>query len=48
MEEGNPGGMVYVDTSPTVGEQDQNHNRNQCSKISDRAWENARAQATLH
>ncbi len=28
---GNPGGMVFVDTSPSAGEQDQNHNRNQCN-----------------
>jgi hypothetical protein len=29
---GNPGGMVFVDTSPVAGEQDQNRNRNQCDK----------------
>jgi hypothetical protein len=26
-----PGGMVFVDTSPSAGEQDQNHNRNHCN-----------------
>ena len=28
---GNPGGMAFVDTSPSAGEQDQDHNRNQCN-----------------
>jgi hypothetical protein len=28
---GNPGGMVFVDTSPSAGEQDQNRSRNQCN-----------------
>jgi hypothetical protein len=27
-----PAGMVFVDTSPSAGEQDQNHNRNQCNQ----------------
>jgi hypothetical protein len=26
-----PGGMMFVDTSPSASEQDQNHNRNQCN-----------------
>ena len=28
---GNPGGMVFVDTSPSANKQDQDHNRNQCN-----------------
>jgi hypothetical protein len=28
---GNPGGMVFVDTSPSAGKQDQDHTRNQCN-----------------
>jgi hypothetical protein len=27
---GNPGGMVFVDTTPAAGEQDQNHTLNRC------------------
>jgi Flp pilus assembly protein TadG len=28
---GNPGGVVFVDTSRSAGEPDQKHNRNQCN-----------------